>query len=144
MKKCLGKISGTSQIFNGNFHVPYKYVETSPSIRSRKIIGNTQFYLSCHVSDGDGVIGFHINYEQVPNKDAKLKDQANSLKHDGQSETNTFSVTDETKNKKVNIQQEDISKKNHPQDDKSGINSKSLISNHNTLARTCIVVHNCQ
>ena len=63
--------------------------------------------------------------------------------HDGQSETNTFSVTDETKNKKLNIQQENISKKNHSQDGKSGVNSKRLISNHNTSEKTCIVVYNC-
>ena len=63
--------------------------------------------------------------------------------HDEQSETNTFSVTDEMKNKKLNIQQESISKKNHSQDGKSGVNSKSLISNDNTSERTCIMVHNC-
>ena len=38
--------------------------------------------------DRDDVIDFHINYEQVTKKDAKS--------HDVQSETNTFSVTDET------------------------------------------------
>ena len=53
-------------------------------------------------------------------------------------ETNTFSVTYETKNnKKVDIQQEDISKKNHLQDGKSDINRKRLISNDITAARTC-------
>ena len=36
-------------------------------------------------------------------KDAKFKDQANLLKHDVQSETNNFSVTDETKNNKKTI-----------------------------------------
>ena len=50
---------------------------------------------------------------------------------------NTFSVTDETKNNaKVSVQQEDISKKNHLQDGKSGTNRKSLISNDIT-AKTC-------
>ena len=50
-----------------------------------------------------------------------------------------FSLTDETKtnNKKVNIQQPDISRENHQQDGKSGINSKSLISNDITAARIC-------
>ena len=56
-------------------------------------------------------------------------------------ETNTFSATNETKNnnnnKKVNIQQEDISKKNHLQDGKHGINSKSLILNNTTVVKTC-------
>ena len=50
-----------------------------------------------------------------------------------------YLVTDETKNnnKKVNIQQEDISKNNHVQDGRCGINNKSLISNDTTAARTC-------
>ena len=39
-------------------------------------------------------------------------------------------------NKNVNIQQEDISKKNHLQDGKSSINSKTLISNHTKAAKT--------
>ena len=53
-------------------------------------------------------------------------------------ETYNFAITDEAKNNKnVNIQQEDISKKNHLQDDKSSINSKSLISNHTKAAKTC-------
>ena len=37
-------------------------------------------------------------------------------------------------NKKVNIQQEDISKKNHQQDGKNGINNKCLISNDTTYS----------
>ena len=55
-------------------------------------------------------------------------------------ETNTFSATDETKNnnnKKVNIEQEDISKKNHLQDGKHGINSKSLTSNNTAVVKAC-------
>ena len=49
-----------------------------------------------------------------------------------------MSVTDKTKNNtKVNVQQEDISKKNHLQDGKSGINRKSLIFNDITAVKTC-------
>ena len=116
----------TSYMLHDNVHFPYKTVETNPCISPSKIIGTTEFCSSGQVSNKDDVIDFHVNYEQVPTKDAKSKDQANSLKHDVQPETNTFSVTDETKNnKKVNIQQEHISKKNHLQDGKSGINSKN-------------------
>ena len=122
-----------------NVHVPYKKnVETNPRISQSKIIGVTEFCSSGQVSNSDGVIDFHINYQQIPTKDAKSKDQANSLKHDVPSGTNTFSATDETKNNtKVNVQQEDISKKNHLQDGKSGINRKSLISNDITTAKAC-------
>ena len=71
-------------------------------------------------------------------KDAKSKDPANSLKHDVPSGTNTFSVTDETKNNtKANVQQQNISKNIHLQDGKSGINRKSLISNDITAVKTC-------
>ena len=58
-------------------------------------------------------------------------------KHVVPSETNTFSVTDETKNNtKVNIQQEHISQKNDLQDGKRVINRKSLSSNDITTAKT--------
>ena len=47
-------------------------------------------------------------------------------------------VTDVAKNdKKDKIQQEDISKKNRLKDGKSSTNSKSLISNDITAAKTC-------
>ena len=65
-----------------NVHVPYKNVEKNPRISPSKIIGTTKFCSSGEVSNSDDVIDFHINYEQVPRKDAKLKDQTNSLKHD--------------------------------------------------------------
>ena len=81
-----------------NVHIPYKNVETNPRISLSKIIGATEFCSSQQVSNSDDVTDFHKNYEQVPTKNAKSKDQANSLKHDVPSETNTFSVTDETKN----------------------------------------------
>ena len=84
-------------MFHEKFHGPSKNVETNPRISSRKIIGTTEFGSSGHVSDRDDVIDFHINYEQVPTKDAKSKDQAKSLKSDEQSETNTSFVTDEPK-----------------------------------------------
>ena len=138
-KKALVKSLITSPILHENVHVPYKKnVETNPRISRSKIIGATEFCSSGQVSNSDGVIDFHINYHQIPTKDEKLKDQANSLKHDVPSGTNTFSVTDETKNNaKVNVQQEDIYKKNHLQDGKSGINRKSLISSDITAAKTC-------
>ena len=84
-------------MFHENVHGPYKNVETNPGISSRKIIGTTEFCSSGHVFDRDEVIDFHINYEQVPTKDRKSKDQAKSLKRDKQSETNTSFVTDEPK-----------------------------------------------
>ena len=137
-KNVLVKSLATSHMLHENVHVTYKNVETNPRISPSKIIGATEFYSSAQVSNSDDVIDFHINYEQIPTKDAESKDQANLLKHDVSSETNTFSVTDETKNnEKVNIQQEDISKKNHLQDGKSGVNRKSLISNDITAANTC-------
>ena len=64
----------TSQFFNGKVHVSYKNVETNPRISSMKIISNTQFCLSGRISDRNVVIGFHLNYAQVPIKDAKSKD----------------------------------------------------------------------
>ena len=71
---------------------------------------------------------------QIATKDAKAN-------HDVPSETNTFSVTDKTKNNaKVNIQQEDISKKNDLQHGKRGIKKKSLSSkslSFITAAKTC-------
>ena len=68
----------------------------------------------------------------------KSKDHANSLKHDVPSGTNTFSIAVEMKNNtKVNVQQEDTSKKNHLQDGKSDINRESLIFNDITAAKTC-------
>ena len=129
----------TSHMLHENVHIPYKEnVKTNPRISPSKIIGDIEFCSSGQVSNSDGVIDFHINYQQIPMKDAKSKDQANSLKHDVPSGTNTFSVTDETKNNtKVNIQQEDIFKNNHLKDGKSGINRKSLISNDITVAKTC-------
>ena len=85
----------------------HENVETNPRISPSKIIGATEFCSSCQVSNSHDVIDFHINHEQISTKDAKPK-------HDVPSETNTFSVTDETKNNaKANIQQEDISHKNH-------------------------------
>ena len=81
----------TSYIFHENVHVPYKNVETNPRISPSKIIGTTEFCSSGQISNSDDVTDFHINYEQIPTKDAKSK-------HDVPSETNTFSVTDETKN----------------------------------------------
>ena len=62
------------------------------------------FCSSGQISNSDDLIDFHVNYEQIPKKDAKLK-------HEFPSETNTFSVTDELKNNiKVNTQQEDVNK----------------------------------
>ena len=62
------------------------------------------FCSSGQISNSDDLIDFHVNYEQIPKKDAKLK-------HEFPSETNTFSVTDELKNTiKVNTQQEDVNK----------------------------------
>ena len=137
-KTALVKSLVTSHMFYGNVHVPCKNVETNPRISPSKIIDAAEFYSSDQVSNRDDVIDFHINDEQIPTKDAKSKDQANSIKHDIPLETNTFSVTDEkTNNKKVNIQQEDTSKNNHLQDSKSGINRKSLISKDITAARKC-------
>ena len=106
-----------------NAFVPYKNDETNPCISPSKIVRATEFCSSGQVSNNDDVTDFHINYEQILTKDAKSK-------HDvPPSETNTFSVTDETKNNtKVNIQQEDISQKNHLQDGKRIINRKSLSS----------------
>ena len=40
-------------------------------------------------------------------------------------------------NTKVNVHQEDISKKNHLQDGKSSINRKCLISNNIVATKTC-------
>ena len=122
-----------------NVHVPYKInIETNPRISPCKIIGAIKFCSSGQVSNSDDVIEFHINYPQIPTKEAKSKNQFNSSKYDVPSGTNIFSVTDETKsNTKANVQQEDISKKNHLQDGKSGINRKSLISNDVTAANTC-------
>ena len=137
-KNTLVKSLVTSHMLHESVHVPYNNVETNPRISPRKIIGTREFCSSGQVSDRDGVIDFHINYEQVLTKNAKSKDQANSLKHDVQCETNTFCVTDEMKNnKKNNIGQDDISKKNHLYDGKSCINTKSLISNDSTAARIC-------
>ena len=97
-KNALVKSLVPSLVLHENIHVPYKNVETNPLINPSKIIGATGFCSSGQVSNSDEVIDFHINYEQIPTKDAKSKDQANSLNHDVLSETNTFSVTDETKN----------------------------------------------
>ena len=56
--------------------------------------------------------------------------------------TNTFFVTDETKNNtKVNFQKEAMSKKNHLQDGKSGINRKSLISSDIAAAKHALIVN---
>ena len=74
------------------FHIN---VDTNPRISPSTILGTTKSCSFGQVSNSDDVIDFHTNDEQVPTKDAKLKDQANPLKHDIQSETNTFSVTDE-------------------------------------------------
>ena len=83
-------------------------VEPNPRISPRKTIDATVFCSSGQISNSDDLIDFHINYEQIPKKDAKLK-------HEFPSETNTFSVTDELKNNiKVNIQLEDINKVCHP------------------------------
>ena len=109
----------------------HENVETNPRISPSEIIGAAEFCSSCQISNSDDVIDFHINHEQNSTKDAKPK-------HDVPSETNTFSVTDETKNNaKANIQQEDISHKNHLQDGKRGINRKSLSFNDITAAETC-------
>ena len=130
-KNALVKFTVTSHMLHENVHVPYKKnVETNPRLSPSKIIGATEFCSSGQVSNSDDIIDFHINYPQIPTKDAKSKDQDNSLKHDVPSGTNTFSATDETKNNtKANVQQQDISKKNHLQGGKSGINRKSLITN---------------
>ena len=135
----LAKSLVTSHMLHENVHVPYKKnVETNPRISRSKIIGATEFGPSGQVSNSDDVINFHINYQQIPTKDAKSKDQTNSLKHDVPPGTNSFSVSDETKNNtKANVQQEDISIKNHLQDGKSGISRKRLISNDITAAKTC-------
>ena len=90
----------TSYILHENIHAPYKDVETNLCISPSKIIGTAKFCPSDQVSNSDGVIDFHISHEEIPTKDANSKDQPNSLKHGVQSETNTFSVTDETKNNK--------------------------------------------
>ena len=45
--------------------------------------------------DRDDITDFHINYEKIPTKDAKSKDQVSPLKRDEQSKTNTFFGTDE-------------------------------------------------
>ena len=136
-KKVLVKSLVTSHMLNENIHVSRKNVETNPRIRRSKIIGATEFSSSGQVSNSDGVIDFHMNHEQLPAKGAKSKDQTNLLKQDVPPETNTFLVSDETKNnKKVNIQQGGISKKNHLQDGKSDINWKSLISNDITAVKS--------
>ena len=64
-------------------------------VRTKKMIVTTKFCSSGNVSERDDVI-----YEQVP---TKSKDQADSL--------NAFSVIDDSRNnnKKVNVQQGDIS-----------------------------------
>ena len=56
-----------------NVHVPYKNVETNPRISPSKIIGATEFCSSGQVSNSGDVTDFHINYEQIPTKDAKSK-----------------------------------------------------------------------
>ena len=89
------------KMLHENVDVPYKNVKTNPRISSSKVLGAKEFCSGGQVSNSDGIIDFHINYEQVPKKDAKSNDQANLLKYDVQSETNTFSVTDETKNNKL-------------------------------------------
>ena len=128
-KNALVKSLVTSHILHENVRVQYKNVETNPRISPSKII---EFCLSGQASNSGDVTDFHINYEQIATKDAKAK-------HEVPSETNTLTVTDETKNNtKVNIQQEDISKKNDPQDGKRGINWKSLSSNDIAAAKTCI------
>ena len=68
----------TSHMFNENDLVPYENVEMNPQISLRKIIGTTEFFHMVTSPDRDDVIDFHINYEQVPTKDAKLKDPSNS------------------------------------------------------------------
>ena len=45
--------------------------------------------------DREDIIDFHINYEKIPTKDAKSKDQLSPLKRDKQSKTNTLFGTDE-------------------------------------------------
>ena len=51
-------------------------------------------------------LNIHRNYQRVPAK-SKSKDQAILLKHDKQSDTSTFCVTNEMKNdKKINNQHE--------------------------------------
>ena len=102
-KNALVKSLVTSNMLYENVHITYENVEKNPRISPSKIIGTSKFCSSDQVSNSDDVIDFHINYEQVPRKDAKFKDQANLLKHDVQSETNNFSVTDETKNNKKTI-----------------------------------------
>ena len=66
-------------MLHGNVHVPFKNVETNPHISSSKIIDTAKFCSSGQVSNSDYAIDLHINYEQVPKKDAKLKDQPISL-----------------------------------------------------------------
>ena len=130
-KDALVKSLVTSHMSNENVHVPYKNVETNPRISPSKIIVTTEFCSSGQVSSSDDVTDFHVNYDQTPTKDVKSK-------HDVPSETNSFSVTDEAKNNaNINIQQEDISQKNHLQDGKRGINRKLLSSNDITAAKTC-------
>ena len=81
-KNALVKFLVTSHMLHENAHVPYKNAEANPCTGSRKIISTKEFCSSGHVSDGDDVVDFHINYEHVPTKDTKSKDQAKSLKHD--------------------------------------------------------------
>ena len=102
----------TSHMLHENVHVTYKNVETNPHISPSKIIGDTEFCSSGQVPNSDDVTDFHISYEQIATKDTKAK-------HDVPSETNIFSVTDETKsNTKVNIQEKDIYQKNDLKDGK--------------------------
>ena len=65
-KNALVKSLVTSHMLHENFHVPYKNVKTNPRISPSKIICATEF-----CSSGDDVVDFHINYEQIPSKDAK-------------------------------------------------------------------------
>ena len=74
----LAKSLVTSYMLHENVHVPYKNVETNQRISPSKIIGTTEFCSYGHVSNAVDVIDFHINYEQVPTKDPKSKDQVNS------------------------------------------------------------------
>ena len=85
-KDALVKSLVTSHMLHKNVHVSYKNVETNPRISPSIIIGATESCSSGQVFNSDDVIDFHINYEQIPMKDAKSEDQANSLKHDVPSE----------------------------------------------------------
>ena len=58
-----------------NVHIPCKEnVKTNLRISPSKIIGATEFCSCGQVSNSNDGIDFHINYQQIPMKDAKSND----------------------------------------------------------------------